>query len=99
MEKIKDSEVRCVVLDHLHMAMFISINSNEIIDDFKARGREMVVESFDNLQPSVVWTRYFWAYYCQLDKSLSPFQIWHNLKPLCYGCMFTFHTYSNYIMG
>jgi len=33
----------------------------------------------------------------------SPFQVWHVLKPFCYGCitnsMFTFHTYSNYIMG
>ncbi len=97
MEKIKDSEVRCVVLDHLHMVMFISINSNEIIDDFKARGREMVVESFDKIQPSVVWTRYFWAYYCQLDKSLSPFQIWHNLKPLCYGCITWMHVHFSHI--
>ncbi len=22
----------------------------------------------------------------------SPLQVWHNLKPFCYGCMFTFHT-------
>jgi hypothetical protein len=68
MEKIKDSEVRCAVLDCLHMVMFMSINPNETIDNFKAHGKEMVVESFDNLQPSVVWTRYFWAYYCQLGK-------------------------------
>jgi hypothetical protein len=49
MEKIKDSEVRRAVLDHLHMVMFMSINPNETIDDFKARGREMVVENFNNL--------------------------------------------------
>ncbi len=29
----------------------------------------------------------------------SSFQVCHNLKPFCDGCMFTFHTYSNYIMG
>jgi hypothetical protein len=29
--------------------MFMSINPNETIDDFKAHGKEMVVESFDNL--------------------------------------------------
>jgi hypothetical protein len=33
----------------------------------------------------------------------SPFQVWHVLKTFCHGCitscMFTFHTYSNYIMG
>jgi hypothetical protein len=53
MEKIKDSKVRCVVLDCLHMVMFMSINPNETINDFKACGREVVVESFDNLQLSV----------------------------------------------
>jgi hypothetical protein len=46
MEKIKHSKVRRVVLDHLHMVMFMSINPNETIDDFKAHGREMVVEIF-----------------------------------------------------
>jgi hypothetical protein len=68
MEKIKDSEVKCVVLDHLHLVMFMSINPNETIDDFKAHGREMVMESFDNLQHGGAWIRYFWVYYCQLDK-------------------------------
>jgi hypothetical protein len=68
MEKIKDLEVKSVVLDCLHMVMFMSINPNETIDDFKAHGREMAVESFDNLQPGVVYTRYFWAYYFQLGK-------------------------------
>jgi hypothetical protein len=32
-----------------HIMMFMSINPNETIDNFKARGREMVVEIFDNL--------------------------------------------------
>jgi hypothetical protein len=68
MEKIKNLVVKCVVFDRLHMVMFMSINPNETIDVFKALGKEMVVESFDNLQLGVVWTRYFWAYYCQLSK-------------------------------
>jgi hypothetical protein len=68
MEKIKDSKVRRAILDRLHMVMFMSINPNETIHDFKARGKEMVVGSYDNLQPNVVWTRYFWVYYCQLCK-------------------------------
>ncbi len=33
----------------------------------------------------------------------SHLQVWHVLSPFCYGCitscMFTFHTYLNYIMG
>jgi len=61
MEEIKDSKVKRAILERLHMVMFMSINLDETIDDFKAHGREMVVESFDNLQPIVVWTRYFWA--------------------------------------
>jgi hypothetical protein len=68
MEKIKDLEVKCDVFDCLHMVMFMSINPNESIDDFKACGKETVVESFDNLQPGLAWTKYFWAYYCQLSK-------------------------------
>jgi hypothetical protein len=68
MEKIKDSKVNCVILDRLHMVMFMSINPNETIDDFKACGKEMVVESFDNLQLDVAWTRYFWVLYYQISK-------------------------------
>ncbi len=49
MEKKKDSEVKHAVLDRLHMVMFMSINPKQTIDDFKACGREMVVENFDNL--------------------------------------------------
>ncbi len=67
MEKIKDPKVKHVILDHLHMVMFISINPNETIESFTARGKEMV-ENFDNLQPRVAWTKYFWAYYSQLGK-------------------------------
>jgi hypothetical protein len=62
MEKIKDPKVRCVILD-----LFMSINLDETIKSFKACGKDMVVESFDNLQPSVAWTQYFWAYYCQFN--------------------------------
>jgi hypothetical protein len=68
MEKIKDPKVRHALLDHLHMVMFMSINLNETIESFKAHGKKIVMESFDNLQPGVVWTRYFWAYYCQFNK-------------------------------
>jgi methylthioribose-1-phosphate isomerase len=59
MEKIKDLKVKCVVLDHLHMVMFMSINPNETIDDFKEHGKEIMVENFDNLQLGVAWTIYF----------------------------------------
>jgi hypothetical protein len=50
------------------MVMFMFINPNETIDDFKAHGRETVLEIFDNLPLVVAWTKYFWAYYCQFSK-------------------------------
>jgi len=57
MEKIEDSEVRCAVYDHFHMVTFMSINPYDNIDDFKAHGKEMLMESFDNLLLGVVYTR------------------------------------------
>jgi hypothetical protein len=53
MEKIKDSYVKCAIFDYLHTMMFMSINLDETIDDFKACAREIVVESFELLQPGV----------------------------------------------
>jgi hypothetical protein len=49
MEKIKHSDVRHVVLYCLHVVMFMSINLDEIVNDFKAHGKELMMESFDNL--------------------------------------------------
>ncbi len=46
MEKIKDSQVRRAVIDHLHTVMFMSITSNETIDDFKAHWKENGGEKF-----------------------------------------------------
>jgi hypothetical protein len=75
MEKIKYSKVRRAVFDHLHMVMFMSINPDETIDDFKAHGKKMVVESFDNLQLGVVWTRFFGLIIANTISKRSPFQI------------------------
>jgi len=66
--KKKDLKVKHAILDCLHTVMFTSINPNETIDYFKAHGKEMVVESFDNLQLSVIQIKYFWAYHYQLGK-------------------------------
>ncbi len=69
MEKIKDSNVRRVILDRLHMVMFMSINLDETINDFKARGRELVMESFYKYNLVLLGQNtFFGAYYCQLGK-------------------------------
>jgi len=103
MDKIKDLEVKHATLERLHMVMFMSINPNETINDFKACGREMVMENFDNLQLKLLGQDTFGLIIANLVSKGSPFQVWHVLKPFCYGCitscMFIFHMYSNYIMG
>jgi len=103
MEKIKHSKVRRAVLDHLHMVMFMSINPNEIIDDFKAHGKEMVVKILITYHLVLFGQNIFGLNIANSISKGSPFQVWHVLKPFCYGCvtscMFIFHTYLNYIMG
>jgi len=94
MEKIKDSEVKRAILDHLHMVMFMSINPDETIDDFKACGKEMVVEIFDNLQ---LVQDIFGLIIANLVSKGSPFQVWHNFKPFCYGCITWMHVHFSHI--
>ncbi len=42
------------------------INLGETIELFKSRGREKIMECFNNFKPGDKWTQYFWAYYGQL---------------------------------
>jgi hypothetical protein len=44
MEKIKDVKVRHVVLDYLHNMIFMSIDSREMIQSFKACEREKMLD-------------------------------------------------------
>jgi hypothetical protein len=64
--------------------MLMSINHWKTIESFKAYGKEKVVEGFDTLKLSDAWTKYFWAYYCQLDilPSLSnfSFHFWYKME-------------------
>jgi hypothetical protein len=71
MDKIKDPKVMCVVLDHLHMVMFMSINPNETIEYFTTCGKEMV-ENFDNLQPSLLGQNAFGPIIANLVSNLLP---------------------------
>jgi hypothetical protein len=59
MEKIKDAEVKRVVLDCLHTMMFMSINLGKIIKYFTACGKENVMDTFYSFKLSDAWTRYF----------------------------------------
>jgi hypothetical protein len=55
MEKIKYVEIKCPILDYLHLMMFMSINLGETIELFKSCGREKL-ECFNNLKPGDKWT-------------------------------------------
>jgi hypothetical protein len=59
MEKIKDVEVKCVVLDCLHTMMFMSINLGKTIKYVMACGRENVMDTFYSFKLNDAWTRYF----------------------------------------
>ncbi len=62
-EKNKDVEVRGGILQDLHDVMYMSINHEETIDDFKKREKVDVGENLHKHRPSDVWTNYFWTYY------------------------------------
>ncbi len=46
MEKIKDNEMRCAILDDLHTIMYMPIEPNESIETFMIHGRNKIIRSF-----------------------------------------------------
>jgi hypothetical protein len=54
---------------------FFTLMPFETTKSFKVWGEEKVMETFDTFNPNDAWTKYFWAYYCQLGKQLA------NSKP------------------
>jgi hypothetical protein len=78
MEKIKDLKVRCVILDHLDMMMFMSINPDETIDDFKACGgrwwwKVLIIYNLVFFGQDI-----FGFIIANSVSKGSPFQVWHN---------------------
>jgi len=61
MEKIKDNEVQCAILDDLQIVMYMSIKSSESIEAFMTRGRNKIIESFTQHLPNDSWIQYFWT--------------------------------------
>jgi len=46
MEKIKDNEMQCAILDDLHIVMYMPIEPNETIEAFMIHGRNKIIKSF-----------------------------------------------------
>jgi hypothetical protein len=61
MEKIKDNEVQCAILDDLQTVMYMSIKSSESIEAFMTCGRNKIIENFTQHLPSDSWIQYFWT--------------------------------------
>jgi hypothetical protein len=40
----------------------------------------------------------FGLYIANLVSKWSPFQVWHNLKPFCYGCITWMHVHFSHII-
>jgi hypothetical protein len=66
MEKIKDNEMRCAILDDLHTIVSMHIEPSESIEAFMIRGRNKIIESFTQNLLGDSWTQYFWTYYFQV---------------------------------
>jgi hypothetical protein len=45
MEKIKNNEVWCAILDDFHTIMYMPIEPNENIETFMSHGRNKIIES------------------------------------------------------
>jgi hypothetical protein len=46
MEKIKDNETRCAILDDLHTIMYMPIEPNESIETFMIHGKNKIIKNF-----------------------------------------------------
>ncbi len=97
MEKIKGSKVSCAVFDHLHMVMFMSINLDETIDDFKAWGGRWWWKILITYNLVLFGKDIFGLIIANLVSKRSPFQVRHNLKPFYYGCITWMHVHFSHI--
>ncbi len=66
MEKIKDNEVQCAILDDLHIVMYMPIEPSESVETFMTHERNKIIESFIQHLPNDPWIQYFWTYYFQV---------------------------------
>ncbi len=67
MEKNKDSEVWCAILDDFHTVIHMPIEPGESIEAFMTHGKNKIIENFTQHLPNDSWTQYFWTYYFQVD--------------------------------
>ncbi len=56
MEKIKNNEVRCAILDDLHTVMYMPIEPNESIETFMTCGRNKIIVNFTQHLSNDSWT-------------------------------------------
>jgi hypothetical protein len=78
------------------MVMFMSINPYENINDFKACGKELVMENFDNYNLVLFGQNTFGFIIVNSRSKGSPFQVRHVLnKPHVHGYTYLFSWHSN----
>jgi hypothetical protein len=56
MEKIKDNEARCAILDDLHIIMYMPIERSERTEAFMTHGKNKIIESFTQHLSGDSWT-------------------------------------------
>ncbi len=62
MEKIKDNEMRWIILYDLHIVMYMPIELSENIEIFMNHGKNKDIESFIQHLSNDSWIQYFWVH-------------------------------------
>jgi hypothetical protein len=62
MEKIKDNEMKWVILNDLHIVMYMPFELSENIETFMNRGKNKDIESFTQHLLNDSWIQYFWVH-------------------------------------
>jgi hypothetical protein len=62
MEKIKDNEMRWVILYDLHIFMYMPTELSENIETFMNHGKNKDIERFTQHLLNDSWIQYFWVH-------------------------------------
>jgi len=81
MEKIKDNEMQCAILNDLHTVMYMPIKPSESIKSFMNRGKNKIIECFTQHLPGDSWIHIFGLIISKLvrELTLNPLLLLHHV--------------------
>jgi hypothetical protein len=80
-KKIKDSEMRCAILDDLHIIMYMPIEPNESIEAFMTRGKKRSLKASPNIYLMIRGLGIFGPIISKLVRELTfnPLLLFHHV--------------------